>query len=502
MATLLGVGRDVRQLYHEVDHVMMLAACYWQDRSGLHGTRHVEMQESMLQGIWYLAGKQVKVKVGIEDPLLPCPEFPGSSGTPPGSPLRTTAGLTPRQKYKGGRNIRLAPLSPPSSARRGTRRTLIDKSNLEEFFVPDYIIAESPRLLQIYQAKSDCQEIGTINRSSKLFEVVVVLCKLRWLVRLHGALLSFGGKQCSLQRTLLGMLADACNPENLHLAAPTQVFELVVHTLAHRFQESWPLLIRYISGIDVEKYSKSPGISSSRHDVVQKDLDIAASISQIVDDIFVVWLVQAEPSHVAIEAVMQELDYFGIPRPLVRTSLDFLHKWYTEVVANPYMPRKQSNLLAVQEQGHHLAAFLEVPSMRMETNYSKVELIGMARAIVSRPSTFNVGVRKRLTSILQGESRWVGFERLSLALEPTEESLSELFSFTASRLDAGSLNPKRVQKLKMSTPRSATAWLDKRELLQTNWQHSPRSLPFNLSAGLVDAIEKRTQPIETLLRKP
>lgn len=486
MSTLLGVCTDIRQVYHEVDHVMLLAAGHWHQRNGLHGTRHVEMQERL-----------VKVKVGMEDPILPCPEFPGSSGTPPGTPLRTAAGLTPRNKHKAGRGIRLAPLSPPQSARKSNRRTLKDdNSHIEDFFIPDYVLAESQSLLQMYQAIPDCQEIGTIERSAKLFEVVVVLCKLRWLVRLHAALLTFAGPKCSLHRMLLGMLADVCNPDNPHLSSPVQIFELVVQTLEHRFQESWPTFLRYISGIDSETYSKPAGdgnrpisvpqqfanetrMPCNRSDAAQRDRDSAASIWQTVDDIFIAWVVQADATQVAIEAVLQELDHFGIPRPTIRTQLDFLQKWFHAVVEHPStVMRKQSTLLAVQEQGHHLAAFLELPSVRARTQYAKAELISMSRAIVSHPLTFNVGVRKRLMSTLQGDCRWVGFERMSLKWEVDDESLSSLLAFTTNRADAGSINPKRVQKLKLSAPRAATAWADKREMLQPTWQQPPRSLPF------------------------
>jgi hypothetical protein len=433
--------------------------------------------------------KRVKVKVGVENNILPCPPCIGSCGTPSGDALSQSTGFGRSGIPEQRSNVRLAPLHP-STTHRLKRKTKENarrgENTFEEFVLPDYIIAESPTLMRVYQEYHGNLEIGPINRSNRLFEAVVVLCKLRWIVRLHGAFMLFAGPECSLHRVLMGMLRDVCTADNKHTSMPVQVFELLVQTLELRFQESWPLFIRYVATVDISAYKIQHECSaklrfprSSRNDVVVNlgqstahigaDKSAPAPMWQIVDDIFICWVMQADSLDVAMEEVLQELDYFALERPVVRTNLDNLYEWHLPT-ASPIS--KQRHLLQVQQQGHHLAAFLELPSMGSESQYAREVLLNMARAIVAHPMTFNAELRTRVTSTLQGECRWVGFQRLLLGIEPDERQLSDVSAMSVSRRDAGTLNPQFLQTLKFSVPRTATAWVDKREMLLPAWQQS------------------------------
>lgn len=486
-------------MYAEIDHIIGFAGQFWAKRTGGVGTRDPLVQP-----------KNVCITVGLELPLVAGPQINGGSNTPPQSPQHSSR--------SGSRSAGRANLSKRGSARLeelGARRSrLEDEGDLpshriykgpmvtnkgdptEDFVVPDFLIAESPLLLDMHRAAHGGFEdmrhaaghvqLGPLKRQSKLFEAVLALMKLRWLIRLHNALTSFGGMRCSLLRLLVGVLADTCGVHT-YPHSPLQVFEAMHGTLRSRFVQSWPLLIAYISTHDPGLFgsegrsesrlqstlsrphtspsptgfgsarlgssggfrqawatgsSKSNMAAISEREHAREASEAAAFLWQVVDDIFIAWMVQEDPAKMPAEAVMQELDYFGITRPVVRTSLEGLRSWHVAKHATSRLHHQR----AAQRQACHLALILELPNMRDDLSGIE-DLVDLAREVVSYPRTFNTGVRARVACVIQGGSKLLRYlEADHIKLD--DDQMSQYLSHSADARDNGRIRPGVIEQLR------------------------------------------------------
>jgi len=309
MATLLRFCEDVPEMVLDLDHIMTLAIGKWHERNGCNISQLVNEEAD------------ISVKVGMDDPLPSGPPIHGGAGTPPlarltSKPMRKSV----RNAYGGqtdmeilnatGRYKRLVLFEHTGSE--STSEMLSREKNLvRDFTMSDFVLAECPTLLKMYRESRGSKALGPLRRSSRLFEAVVALCKLRWLVRLHYALISFAGPQCSLRRILAGAVADMCSPRRFGVHSTLMLYELAVQTLHHRFQGAWPIFVRYVGSIDPAKFEGiRPGsartarseqitthqFSTPRGKVKQNEYSLDdVSVSQIVDDIFVISCVQDDP---------------------------------------------------------------------------------------------------------------------------------------------------------------------------------------------------------------
>lgn len=473
MWTLLGhCEGGVHEIYNEIDHIISYAAQSWQQRSGGHGTRDHSVQET-----------KVKVRIGKEKLFAPGPEIhaDGRNGTPPSSPCRSSpspglgkrAVSTTSDVRSGilGSNVRLG---PPGS-RSGSRPLRASKEMYQEVLVPDFIIAECPKLLEMYRAGQGHTEIGPLKRDPRIFETVVGLCKLRWLLKLNYALIALAGARCSLHRMLVGTVTDICSAHQ-YPHSPLEAYELVVATLQTRFQQAWPLLMAYVGSYDCDnslqgdsKFSPKPFIAPhmsvngqpmpyeapySPTSYLGKDCgtghpDHPAFLWQVVDDLFIAWIAQQDPIDFPVENVWQELDFYGVPRPAVQTKLEGLAAWQK---SKPNSGSVSIHLRPAQRQAHHLAMMLELRDVRAHCAASDDELLEMARDVVAHPRTFNSGTRTRVAMVLQGRDELVGFLDESSSIDMDVEQLTLYLSHSADARDSGRLNPGQLQTLRDSSP--------------------------------------------------
>jgi len=362
MASLPESPEEVYQLYNEIDHIVQFAAQSWDQRTGGAGTRNPTIQP-----------KNIHVLCGMERPLVCCPT--GGGG---GSSRATAIG------GGGGRSA--------FTGRRG--------SGIDEFIIPEYVIQESTVLHKLYMASHNRKSIGPIRRCSKLFSGVIALIKLRFLLRLHEALLSFAGHRCSLHRLLVGTLGNACAAHRIPHNT-LQTFELLMETMHTRFQQAWPLLIAYIATFEMPEHHRH---SRASHNGTHNDSTGApiaseqkGNNSQVVDDLFIAWLVQQDPVAVPTEAMMQELDFFNLARPVVRTSLEGLRAWQA---AKNVHSTQHKNTRPAQREAHRIVLLLELPPDLHQQSVSLEELHDMAKDIVAHPKTFNSGIRARVTAAI------------------------------------------------------------------------------------------------------
>lgn len=373
-------------------------------------------------------------------------------------------------------------MSPPAS-RSGTRPARASNNVFQDILVSEFLLAESPKLLEMYRSGQGKDEIGPIPRCARMFGVVVGFLKLRWMLKLHYALVSLAGNRCSLERLLVGTLTSVCN-NHQYPQSPLEIFELVVATLQTRFQQGWPLLLAYIGAHDLDGHHDNMHIDSTfgprpftaPHNTsargqpapyqpvyhpkafMGKDTqDKTAFLWQVVDDMMISWVVQQDPILFPAESIWQELDFYGVPRPAVRTNLEGLSSW---MKARASLGANSYHMRPAQRQAHHLALTLELAQLRSQNSASDEELLEMGRDIVSHPRTFNSGVRVRIASVLQGryELASLGIPHTS-SIDMDEDQLRLYLSHTADPQDSGRLDSGMLDKLThVSLP-----WLTGRE---------------------------------------
>lgn len=482
--SLLSECQNTHEIYNEIDHIVSFAAQIWSHRNGGHGTRDT-----------LVANKKVKVRVGKARQIPPGPHCVGGSATPPRVPssmacFSSASWATPtksgRISSRGAWSDRISTRLGPPARRVLSRPSRLDKTNeiVEEFLIDDFIIAESPTLLAMYRENHGNKEIGPLDRCARFFEAAIALCKLRWLLRLHYALVSLAGNKCSLHRLLVGILTDTCN-EHKHPHSPLQVYELMIQSLHCRFQLEWPLFLAYVGANNLEDYFEVDCRPESRFaprpfsamsgdmtsllplpyqqpyhhmNYLGKDSqekDSSAFLWQVIDDMFIAWLAQENSSLFVTESVLQELDFYGVPRPAIRTSLEGLQAWHQ----NKHAPEAKKHQRQAQRQAHHLAILLELPIARLQLSASDDDLLDLARDIVAHPKTFNVGVRSRVAMVLQGRQDLSYFEEDTCTVDFNEDQLSLYLSHCADPRDAGRLSPSKIEVFR----ENHAPWLHGRE---------------------------------------
>lgn len=325
----------------------------------------------------------------------------------------------------------------------GVLRSSRGQPQEEEFVVPDFILLESPTLAELHWEGGGQKELGPIRRSPALFQVVLTLLKLRWLVRLHLAMVSFAGRKCSILRMLQGCLADTCQVHT-HPHPPVQLYELLVETLKTRLMQRWPHFLAFVSMDEsrLNSYGSSPRQFNSRNSGGS-----AAELFQLVDNIFLAYLVQLDAAVMPANQVLQELEFYGLPLPSVPNHFDGLQEWFM-VKDLPSCSTKQ--LRRAQCEAHRFVALLEAPILRRQWQLGSDEILELARTISTHPRTFNTGLCARLIWILKGGTPHQGEADYSAADEVDEDQYAHFFKFSDSARDKGRVGPGKFAAWKRS----------------------------------------------------
>lgn len=430
MATLLTNCTDIYQLYNEVDHIVQLVCSCWGDRSGGAGTRDP-----------LSLPKTIRVTVGLEQQqqILMGPPRVGGAATPPGA-LSSDSRIGATTLRGSGRAI----LNATSAGFKRKNRCGLE----EEFPVPDFLLMESPVLADMHWQNHGREELGPVKRAANLFPAVLVLLKLRWLVRLHCAMVSVAGKRCSLHRLLSGILLGTCSVSD-HPPSPVQVYELFTETLKERLQQGWPLFLAFVAtheqgpprcndgGAALHAWLRQHGGTSNPGSI--------AHLWQTIDDIFIAWLVQQDVNKVPAVHVMQELEFYKLVWPMVHTNLEGLHEWQ---LVKYVSGSQQQHFRLAQKQAHHLALNLELPALRDYWDFSFDEMMEMARTVVAHPKTFNAGVRTRIAMVM-GVNPMLDNAN-SLAADLDDEQFSLFQSHYSAPRDCGRIKPGILETLRDS----------------------------------------------------
>lgn len=305
----------------------------------------------------------------------------------------------------------------------------------EHFFAPDFVLHESPVLERALFELRGARSPVKVHGRPAAFPLVVLLMKLRWLLKLQAALVALGGRQCSLVRVVAGIRADTCGnhrfPHN-----PAQMCDAIMETLQTRLQKSWGLFIAFVashphaddptlsvlssrSANSVFGKSALMSLSQEAHAFDQQSMSttIVSSANggmwQVVDDIFVAWLMQQDSEVAPAAEVFQELDNLRIARPVVNVVLNGIREWHGGGYATPRLEDTasvavrrpplawalgdQRSMRKAQQHAHRLALLLELPEAAgSSVSIGTEEILEAARLIVSHPQTFNPRVRARI----------------------------------------------------------------------------------------------------------
>jgi len=433
MAHLLHDCSEVYKVYSEVDHVAQLAVQGWDERNGGRSTRDPEMQS-----------EEIRVRVGSDPMFKPLIRE---------GPSRKSGAATPRSSVAKRNSLEPPPVprivrSPMvRGVTQGNMRVLRPSRGQppeEEFVVADFILLESPTLADLHWENGGQKELGPIRRSTALFQVVLTLLKLRWLVRLHVAMVSFAGRRCSLVRMLQGCLAATCQA-HAHPHPPVQLYELLVETLKTRLMQRWPLFLAYVSMDDSRLTSRS----SPRQTYSKDKGGTTAELWQLVDDIFLAYVMQLDAAVMPANQVLQELEFYGLSLPSVPNHFDGLQEWYI-VKDLPSCQTKQ--LRQAQCEAHRFVALLEAPILRREWQLGSDEILELARTISTHPKTFNEGLCARLIWILKGGTPHQGESDYSAANEVDEDQYAKFFTFSDGARDSGRVGPGKLAAWQRSRP--------------------------------------------------
>lgn len=444
MSSLLGDVDEVYQIYHEIDHLVELSRQAWDHRNGGHGTRNPLVQT-----------RDIRIKFA---PIKAPAGYGGKAPLVTAPPGRLADDSTSRK------NRHAASLSIESTQRRPPLSVtgIIDN----EFMMPDYVLESSPRLLDMQRENgnnsNDWGNIGPVNRSADLFTAVEVMMKLRWLLRLHCALVHLAGPRCSLRRLLMGALLDSCNVHPFS-HPPVPVFELLTQTLRVRFTSAFPLLLGFVAthaqvpepdATGASKDQVAQSARTPRQPVMAEpelyDDEETVAVRQAIDNLFISWLVQQDARKLMTMEVLQELDYYGIPRPVVQTTLDGLSRWITAKESGS----AHRHIKYAQHEAHHLAIIFELPQLRPELQVNPDEVFEMARSIVAHPKTFNSGVRERIPRAMAEADFTVAADGSipPLSTEYDEDQLSIFFMHHAHARDCGRVNPQKIDTWRDTRP--------------------------------------------------
>lgn len=384
---------DITEPYEisaEGDHIVSFASQSWLKRTGGTGTQDLLIQPRNVQ---IRVGKQILDITGKTS-------YTGPAATPAVS-RRFGAKLYPG----GGRSREMNSRGEPRPVN-GKRLPQASPDTFQIFQCQDFVLWESPILLEMYKAVPKRPDqgsrtpvsIGPICRHAELFEPVLVLMKLRWLARLHSAMLSFAGGVCSLARYLKGILADSSGCHE-HAHSPVPYFD----TLSEHLKQSlmahlgtWAQFVSYVSHHDRESVPVTSARSGAPFGNARASTEI---VEQLVDDIFVTWMSQQSAAKYPVEMIMDELDFFQIRRPIMKLHLERLQCWCSAVTSVKYRHTR-----GAQQQAAHLAVMMDWPSMWPYWQHTKEQVLDMARMVVSHPRTFNTGVRARIAAHLTDDS--------------------------------------------------------------------------------------------------
>jgi hypothetical protein len=268
---------------------------------------------------------------------------------------------------------------------------------------------------------------------------------------------------------LKGLLVDTCGVHAL-AQSPHQIYEALIETMKVRLGQKWPLFVAYVAthdegpplGTAEEGSPPSHWLQHLKHGIIHTAsansvgesgvlLPARADLHELwelLDDVFVAWLAQQNATMYPAAQTMDELRFFGLALPVVRTGMEGLRKWESARIERD----KPGFLRAARRDAHHLVILLELPDLRKSWELDMEETLALARTVVAHPRTFNMSIRVRARFVLEGGTITTGKVEHALEWELDDEHFARFESFAATPRDAGRLGAFTLSACKEKSP--------------------------------------------------
>lgn len=376
-----------------------------------------------------------------------------------------------------------------------------DAGNSITVMLPTFVARESKTIASLLSgehslglnrgAEEDFMEcVGPLNRAAIIFPAIVSLMKLRWMIRLHRALVSLDPR-LGLQRVVTAILRDTCSRTPWQ-RVPADTAEKMTDMIRSKLGSQWPSFVHWVEHFDNEPQALSTdgadvtrrnglmdtmisqtSVSEATYNVSGfKPVPSVSSLWQVCDDIFIAFLMQQDAEKMPTALVLAEIDWFGLTRPKLQADFWALEAWSYGKEASRW-----SCVFAAQRQAHHLALALDVVPSWPFQEMTLEDIFDYASEIIAHPGTFSGGLLARIFHGVDTARRNQGdiglrpmtagsghgpmqdtvtslskLETASLTSRMAEEveadSLSKFYSYAASPRDKGALPPLRIGGLK------------------------------------------------------
>jgi len=301
-------------------------------------------------------------------------------------------------------------------------------------------------LLDDWPAFSCTGDTVHTNQASKAFPFILTWLKLRWMLKLHSAMVELDSKLCSCKRLIHGILyviiqqyanlpTDCVFKPKLSSAGAFLNIDMLLDDVIEQIQKTFGIgfgpFMQYVMSCDPNR-----SLICSTVDLSLPRIGSNAKLERMIDCIFFAYLVKLPPS-VRIIDVLTDFEAFQLPIPEIpHVGIEVLHGWLT---AKSHVTRNQL-LKSTQKQAIEFVAACELGMIRKGSTipggFSWNQIFQVLCELTSHWHTFPQALRERIIS------------NVPALFELTKEELAQLHCFAAINRDEPLLSKDDLEKVK------------------------------------------------------
>jgi len=262
-------------------------------------------------------------------------------------------------------------------------------------------------LLDDWPAFSCSGDVVHTNHSSKAFPYILTWLKLRWMLKMHSAMVELDSKLCSCKRLIQGILyviiqqyatvpTDSVFQPKLSSAGAFLNLDMLLDDIIEQLQKFFGVgfggFMQYVMSCDPNR-----SLICSKVDLSLPRIGSNAKLERMVDCIYFAFLVKLPPS-VRLIDVLTDFEAFQLPIPAIpNVGIDMLHAWLT---AKSHVT-KMELLKSTQKQAVEFTAALELGMVKrggVLQGFNWKQIFQVICEITSHWHTFPQSLRERLLS--------------------------------------------------------------------------------------------------------
>jgi hypothetical protein len=302
-------------------------------------------------------------------------------------------------------------------------------------------------LLDDWPAFACTGDVVHTNHASKAFPYILTWLKLRWMLKLHSAMVELDSKLCSCKRLIQGILyviiqqyaqlpTDSVFQPKMSAAGAFLNIDMLLDDIIEQMQKffgkGFGAFVQYVMSCD-----PSRSLIVSTVDLSLPRIGSNAKLERMVDCIYFAYLVKLPPS-VRILDVLVDFEAFQLPIPTIpNVGIEVLHAWLT---AKSHVTQNEL-LKSAQKQAIEFTAALELGMIRKNQNLSSFnwkQIFQVICELTSHWYSFPQALRERLLA------------NIPQIFELEKEELSQLHCFAAINRDEPLLSKEEQDRIKES----------------------------------------------------